>query len=364
MTHAPAPLPERPPPRPRRVLDLGRASLVLTACLLVPACFSAPRYEGPVSKHFDGQTFLNQTPTHAPDALDMVRYGVDVKRGRWAEWSNNKSFAPPPARVGLGGLRVTFINHATTLIQMDGLNILTDPIWSARCSPVRFAGPSRVRDPGVKMQDLPAIDVVLISHNHYDHFDMETLRALSARNPGLRIITGLGNDRQLALEGIPGGQAIDWQQEVELSDAVTLVGWPAQHFSGRGLGDRNATLWLSYVLLGSKGPVYFAGDTGFGPHFEAAGETHGPFRLAILPIGAYLPRWFMAPIHIDPEQAVQAALLLKAKVSLGVHFGTFPLAADGQHTPVYDLREALNKRSPKPNFWVLQFGQGRAVPPL
>ncbi len=294
----------------------------------------------------------------------MARYGLTVKRGRWATWSKNKSFAPPPPRVGLGGLRVTFVNHATTLVQMDGLNILTDPIWSQRCSPVSFAGPHRVRAPGVSMDDLPPIDVVLISHNHYDHFDMDTLRALKSRNPGLRIITGLGNDRQLVLEGIEGGEAIDWKQRVVLNEAVTVVGWPAQHFSGRGLGDRDATLWMSYVLLGSKGPVYFAGDTGFGPHFEAAGRTHGPFRLAILPIGAYLPRWFMESVHIDPEQAVQAALLLKANVSLGVHFGTFKLAAEGQHTPVYDLRAAVNKRSPRPNFWVLQFGQGRSVPPL
>lgn len=332
--------------------------------MLLPGCFSAPVHQGPASDHFDGARFLNQAPSRRPEFSDLLKYGLSEKRGPWDTWTENQTFPPPPQRVGSGALHVTFINHATTLVQLDGLNILTDPIWAERCSPVSFAGPRRVRAPGLALDDLPPIDAVIISHNHYDHFDLPSLRALRARNPDLRVFVGLGNERLLAEEGIGGVQAIDWHQEVVLNPQVTLVGWPSQHFSGRGLSDRDGTLWLSYVLKSRHGPVYFAGDTGMGPHFEQAGRAFGPFRLALLPIGAYRPRWFMAPIHIDPPEAVQAALQLRARQSVGIHFGTFPLAAEGQYTPIHELRRALDAARPRPRFWVLQFGEGRDVPPL
>lgn len=329
------------------------------------ACFSAPRYTGPVSDHFDGHQFKNQREMPPePGFADLMALAAAEEGGPWADWTDNPEYPPPPTRVGRGQLQVTFINHATTLIQMDGLNVITDPIWAERCSPVGFAGPKRVRAPGLRIEDLPPLDAVIISHNHYDHLDLETLSQLAQRNPGLRIFVGLGNDKLLEQAGIPGGEAIDWHQSVKLSDEVTLLGWPNQHFSGRGLDDRDATLWLSYVLLGPGGPVYFAGDTGLGPHFAAAGQDHGPFRLAILPIGAYLPRWFMAPIHISPEEAVLAARRLRANTSVAIHFGTFPLAKDGQTQPLRDLSYALAKARPRPRFWALGFGESRPVPPL
>lgn len=338
--------------------------LVLIFALAAPACFSAPRYQGPPSDHFDGQRFVNQRQMPPdPGFSDLSRLALSERAGEWRPWTENTRHPPPPRRVARGELVVTFINHATTLVQMDGLNVLTDPIWAERCSPVGFAGPKRVRAPGIELDALPPIDAVIISHNHYDHLDLGTLAALATKNPGLRIFVGLGVDLLLAQAGVPGAEAIDWHQQVKLSEDVTLVGWPNQHFSGRGLDDRDATLWLSYVLLGPGGPVYFAGDTGMGPHFADAGRAHGPFRLAILPIGAYLPRWFMAPIHISPEEAVRAAQQLRARTSVAIHFGTFPLAKDGQFRPIRDLQLALEKARPRPRFWVLDFGEPRAVPP-
>lgn len=353
-------------PRPgftQHLVDVRGHHLTLAAVLL-SGCFSGPRYSGPVSDHFDGERFTNPTDRSRPGFGDMLELATSRDPGPWYPGTRNVRFAPPPRRVGAGALRVTFVNHATTLIQMDGLNILTDPIYSERCSPVGFAGPARVRPPGVAMEDLPPLDAVIVSHNHYDHFDLPTLKALAQRNPGLRIFVGLGNGALLDEAGIPGGEEVDWRQRVALSEAVTLVAWPSQHFSGRGLTDGDATLWLSYVLLGPGGPVYFAGDTGMGPHFAAAGEAFGPFRLAVLPIGAYKPRWFMSPIHIDPQQAVEAALALGARTSLGMHFGTFPLGDDGQYEPVRELKAALEAARPRPRFWVLRFGQGRDVPPI
>lgn len=342
----------------------ARPLVPLLAAALLTGCFSAPRYQGPPSDHFDGARFVNREPVREPRFTELMRMFMSEDQGRWDAWTDNRGYPPPPERVGAGALRVTFVNHATTLVQMDGLNILTDPIWAERCSPVSFAGPARVRPPGVALEDLPPIDAVIISHNHYDHLDLETLAALAAANPGLRIFVGLGVDALLEREGIPGAVALDWYERVALSDEVTLVGWPNRHFSGRGLDDRDATLWLSYVLLGPGGPVYFAGDTGWGAHFAEAGRAHGPLRLAILPIGAYLPRWFMAPIHISPEEAVDAARDLRASTSVGIHFGTFPLAKDGQYRPMQDLAAALARRRPRPRFWVLDFGEGRAVPAL
>lgn len=341
---------------------MARHLLLGLALPLVAGCFAAPRYQGPKSDHFDGTTFSSPKPVVTPELDDLRALLATPDFGRWRDWTDNRAYPTPPPRVGRGELRVTFINHATTLVQMDGLNLLTDPIWAERCSPVGFAGPKRVRPPGLALSALPTIDVVLISHNHYDHLDVETLRALTAANPGLKILVGLGNKALLDAEGIPGGVEMDWHDTVALSAEVKVTGWPSQHFSGRGLDDRNATLWLSFVVEGPGGPVYFAGDTGYGPHFLDAGRAFGPFRLAILPIGAYLPRWFMAPIHISPEEAVTAALDLRAGTSVAIHFGTFPLAKDGQFRGLQDLKIALDRSRPRPRFWALDFGEGRAVP--
>jgi L-ascorbate metabolism protein UlaG (beta-lactamase superfamily) len=335
----------------------------LGATVLSLGCgtFAAAGYKGPPSDHFDGSVFHNERPGAAP-STHFLKWALHRRAGPWRHWTNASPGPPPPARVEGEGLRVTFINHATVLIQTAGLNILTDPIWSQRCSPVSWAGPERVRPPGIRFEDLPPIDVVLISHDHYDHMDLPTLRRLQDRfHP--RFFTGLGNAAILADGSIPGSHELDWWQSAELVPGVRLTAVPAQHFSNRSLSDRNNTLWEGFVVQGPGGAVYFAGDTGYGPHFSEIHQRFGPIRLAVLPIGAYEPGWFMGPIHENPAQAVQAQLDLGASTAVAIHFGTFPLADDGQDEPLTDLRTALRNLGPsRPRFWVLGFGEGREVP--
>jgi L-ascorbate metabolism protein UlaG (beta-lactamase superfamily) len=203
---------------------------------------------------------------------------------------------------------------------------------------------------------------VLLSHNHYDHFDMSTLVRL-AREHDPTFVTGLGNAALLEAEGIARVVELDWWECEPLAAGVCVTAVPAQHFSMRGACDRDATLWAGFVVEGTAGAAYFAGDTGFGPHFAQIRERFGPVRLALLPIGAYLPRWIMAPVHMSPEEAVRAHGVLGASTSVGMHFGTFRQTDEGIDEPMHDLARAVGAAGePRPRFWVLGFGQGRAVP--
>jgi len=369
----------RPPPnRPTEVavparwlrgllVGVGIACLVLGSAALVVGCvLSGSTYGGPVSGHFDGRHFHN---------LRDVPHGGFGRflKWRWTRrvnpWSPRQNLAvdrmlPPVIRVGRGELQVTFVNHATMLVQVDGLNILTDPIWSERASPVSFAGPKRYHPPGIPFEELPPIDVVLISHSHYDHMDLPTLRRLEvAHHP--RVVVGLGNGAVLRDAGLARVTELDWWQTLRLGPETQVTGVPSQHFSGRGLFDGDRTLWLGYVLEGPAGPTYFAGDTGAGPHFAQIRARFGRPRLAILPIGAYRPEWFMEAVHISPEQAVEADEMLGAGTAVAVHFGTFALADDGQDEPPVELLRALSRRGAySAAFWVLRPGERRVVPLL
>jgi L-ascorbate metabolism protein UlaG (beta-lactamase superfamily) len=258
-------------------------------------------------------------------------------------------------------MRVTFINHATTLIQLDGLNVLTDPIYSPRASPFTFAGPHRVRPPGIRFEDLPRIDLVVLSHNHYDHLDLATLQRIARTWPNAQFFGGLGNKDYLVTHGLQNVSELDWWETREVK-GVTVHSVPNQHFSNRGTFDGDGTLWTAWVLEGSGGKAYFGGDTGYGPHFARVAERLGPVRLAVLPIGAWEPEWFMSPIHMSPAEAVQAALDLKAGTAVPMHFGTFPLADDGETEAVEALQAALQKTQAP--FVVLGFGEGRDVPEI
>jgi L-ascorbate metabolism protein UlaG (beta-lactamase superfamily) len=317
--------------------------------------FSAPSYRGPRSDHFDGSKFHNQVIRD----MGFTRFWKWITTrapGPWSEHNHNKVYPAPPARVEGGKAVFTFINHATYLIQVDGLNILTDPIWSERASPFSFIGPKRARPPGVAFDDLPKIDVVLISHNHYDHLDVDTLKKLNARDHPL-VITGLGNGLLLAKKGITNCAELDWWQERQVSEKLSVVGVPAQHFSGRGLFDRDKTLWTGHVIKSSAGNFFFAGDTGFGPHFQAIRERLSPIKVALIPIGAFIPEWFMGHVHLSPQGAVDAAVMLGAEKSFGIHFGTFRLADDGENEPIEKLHEALSKLPTPPDFTTLDFGE-------
>ena len=292
----------------------------------------------------------------------MVRWLTTRDAGPWRRWTDVPPAPSPPPRVGPGEMRLTFVNHSTVLLQMDGVNVLTDPIWSERCSPVSFAGPRRVVPPGLRFEQLPPIDLVLVSHNHYDHMDLPTLRQLAdERRP--RLIVPLGNRRTLERARVPGAEELDWWQSARVRDGVHVHAVPTQHFSGRGLFDRDRALWAGFVVTGPAGVAYFAGDTGFGPHFAEIRERFGPPRLAVLPIGAYRPEWFMSRVHASPDEAVAAHRILGAHTSVGIHFGTFRLADDGQGEPAERIAELLRaSEPPAPRFWILGFGEGRDVP--
>ena len=332
--------------------------LVAVVYLLIDRSLSAPRHHGPTSDHFDGTRFHNLEPPNKKGFVDLLRWQLTSKRGAWNRWTESESSPSPPTKVIGNELRVTFINHATVLIQTGGLNILTDPIWSERASPFTWAGPKRHRAPGIRLEELPPIDVVLISHNHYDHLDMQTLAKLDAKHHP-RLVTGLGNAALLTAGGINHVVELDWWQVTKISDALSVTCVPAKHFSGRGLSDGDATLWCGYVMQTPAGNIYFAGDTGMGTHFAEIKKRFQSFRLVLLPIGAYLPRWFMHPVHISPSDAVELHHQLQPRVSMAIHFGTFALGDDGELEPVLQLRKASNSDS---NFWVLKHGEGRDVP--
>jgi len=331
-------------------------------CLLVDRNFSAPRYYGAVTNHFNGKRFLNLDPPERKDFFDFLRWQLTRKRGPWNKWTDAQPGSNPVPRISGEDLRATFINHATVLIQTQGLNILTDPIWSERASPVRWAGPKRHRPPGMKFEDLPRIDIVLISHNHYDHLDIQTLLRLHADHHP-RFVVGLGNHAFLTARGIDNVVELDWWEVAKVSDELYVTCVPAKHFSGRGLTDADATLWCGFVIHTPGGNIYFAGDTGMGSHLKAIKERFRRFRLVLFPIGAYLPRWFMHPVHLSPSEAVEVHLLLEPRLSIAIHFGTFALGDDGELEPVHKLREALNNKcESNSNFCVLQHGEGRNVP--
>ena len=339
---------------------LGAGLALAAAGVGVGCAFSAPRYHGLVSDHFDGRHFHNPAAPEPHGAGGLLRWMTHREPGPWRDWVDDPPGLPPAARVEGGAIRVTVVGHATALIQMDGINVLTDPIWSDRASPVAFAGPKRVRVPGIRFEELPHIDLVLVSHNHYDHLDLRTLRRLEEEHHP-RFVVPLGNAEVLERGGIPGATELDWWQSVEVAPGVKLTVVPSQHFSTRGPFDAGNTLWSSFVIEGPSGRAFFAGDTGYGPHFKEIGRRMGAMRVALLPIGAFRPRWFMSPVHMGPDEAVRAAQDLGAATSVAIHFGTFRLADDGEMEPVVELRKAL-EATPELRFWVLGFGEGREVP--
>jgi L-ascorbate metabolism protein UlaG (beta-lactamase superfamily) len=310
-----------------------------------------------ISDHFDGRRFFNPHAPQGKSRRDVSRWRRTRQREPWPEHVEDVPLTPPP-RAARDRIAVTFIGHSTFLVQVGGLCVLTDPIWSDRCSPVSFAGPRRVRPPGQTLDSLPGVDLLLITHNHYDHMDLPTLRKVRARwQPSTA--TGLGNARHLAKAGIRSAVELDWWQTTELAGArVTYV--PAQHFSARGLHDRNRSLWGGFVVEAHGAVVYFAGDSGYCPYFADIASRFPRIDLALLPIGAYEPRWFMRQHHVNPEEAVQAHLDLQPRRSIGMHFGTFQLTDEAIDAPISALRQAQARAGvAHAEFDVLGFGETR-----
>lgn len=299
-------------------------------------------YSGPVSDHFDGVRFFN--PGNPPDksALDRIRGVVLAPKAEWPEhYASPFQDVPPPSVAG-EGLRVTLIGHASFLIQTGGVNILVDPVFSERASPFSFIGPKRHNPPGIAFEALPKIHAVLVTHNHYDHMDADTLSRLAARHSP-RVITPLGNDTIIRTHDPDiAAEGYDWGDRVEIAPGVAVTLVRTAHWSARWLGDRRKALWASFIIETPAGKIYHVGDTAY-----ADGSTFGehaalgPFRLAILPIGAYEPRWFMKDSHMNPEEAVRAFRALGAERAIGHHWGTFQLTAEEIEAPQRDLAKAL-----------------------
>ncbi len=271
-------------------------------------------------------------------------------------------------RAPAGDIRITWVGHATTLIQMGGLNVLTDPVWSRRVSPVQWAGPARVEGPGLEFDALPPVDVVLISHDHYDHLDHPTVRRLVDRGgPGTTWCAPKGYRRWLRRRGAENIVELDWWEGATVSRseaAVTFQALPAQHWTRRSAGGMNRRLWASWALQGADGgKLYFAGDSGYCPAFEEIGGRAGPFDASLIPIGAYEPRWFMRPHHMNPEEAVRTYLDLGGQGTfMGIHWGTFILTDEPVVEPPKRARVAWADAGLAPaDLWIPAFGETRVV---
>ncbi|WP_297443174.1 MBL fold metallo-hydrolase [Acidocella sp.] len=305
----------------------------------IAAYISAMTY--PRSDHYDGSHFFN--PETGPGFgrrggfVRVLRRRFSRDPAAWAKWPARVDNQPHPPLGERDGVR--FLGHAMFLIRLGDVWAITDPIFSARCSPSQTVGPQRVRAPGLGVAELPEIGLVLLSHNHYDHMDLGSLRALKGRFPGARIITPLGNGAYLARKGIGGSIELDWWESVRLG-AVEVTITPARHFSARTLRDRRKMLWGGLVMKAEGKSVYFAGDTAYTGAFAEIGGRLGAPDLALLPIGAYEPRDFMRAVHMNPDDAVRACLDLGAKRAIGMHFGTFQLTAEEIDAPVRALAAA------------------------
>lgn len=312
---------------------------------------SGPVYQGEKLDHFNGKTFSNPTGIKAKGLGEVLKWMLARKQGPWKLMTDTAYGSKPESTVE-NGIRITFVNHTTFLIQTEGLNILTDPIWNDRTSPFAFVGPKRMRPAGIRFEDLPAIDFIILSHNHYDHLDVATLQRI-VRQHKPRIITPLGVGAFLEQEEMKGATDLNWWQELKLSETLSIQAVPAQHFSGRGMFDRDRTLWCGFVLRRNGGNLYFAGDTGYNEKtFKEIGARCAPISVSILPIGAYKPNWFMSPIHTSPADAVKIFLDTKTQAAVASHFGTFPLADDSQQDPLNDLIEALQNNQLAPERFV------------
>jgi L-ascorbate metabolism protein UlaG (beta-lactamase superfamily) len=305
------------------------------------------------SDHFDGQRFFNPVGA-APQPFSAVPQMLAEPRQAWP--AHIDVTPQQPAALDGATAVVTFIGHSTFLIQSAAGNILTDPMFSGRAGPLNLAGPKRVRQPAVRFDDLPPISTVFLSHNHYDHCDRRTLRRLAKRFDPL-VVTPIGNARLVRSTGIRRVEELDWWQEATMS-AMPVTVTPARHFSARTPFDRNRALWGGFAVTVGRARLFFAGDSAYTVYFKEIARRLGPIDLALIPIGAYEPRWFMQSVHMNPEEAVQAHVDLEAGESIGMHFGTFRLTAEAIDEPQRALAASLEAHKIEPaRFRTLAFGE-------
>jgi N-acyl-phosphatidylethanolamine-hydrolysing phospholipase D len=333
--------------------------------------------------HSPGGRFRNPWPgPRLPGFGGFLRWSLErAWRGRFGFRASERAPAPVTtavrfARSATNELRVSWIGHSTFLLQIGGLNVLTDPMFSERASPVRWAGPRRLTPPGIALEALPPVDLILHSHDHYDHFDVASIRALAIKHPQATWCAPLGVGERLRAGGVMQIIERDWFGSATPFNGgafgdtrVTCI--PARHFSGRSLADRNTTLWCGWTIEAASYRVYFAGDTAHHPDFPEIGRRCGPFDLVLMPIGAYDPRWFMRPVHMDPDEAVaayasiveaQAAHAERGTVMAAMHWGTFVLTDEPVDEPPRRAHAAwAAHRFPDDNLWVMAPGETRVL---
>lgn len=297
----------------------------------------------PITDHCNGEKFFNHHHSSMPknNLFNLLKWKIGDKKKSWPKFIPNHIKPNLPADIKSDQTAISFINHASLLIQFSELNILTDPVFSKRVSPISWMGPKRVRAPGIALKNLPKIDVVTISHNHYDHLDINSIKKLNQLFKPLFIVP-LGNAKLLKSAKIANIIELDWWKSITIKNySITLT--PAQHWSARSLHDKNKALWGGYIYRSAHQQVFFAGDTGYSDHFKEIFKRFGPMAMSLLPIGAYEPRWFMKYHHMNPEEAVLAHIDLHSAMSIGMHFGTFHLANEGHEDPIDDLNNSLQK---------------------
>lgn len=332
-------------------------ALLCIFILIVVSCywyFPTDYYHGPISDHFNGKHFYNPSmlgkPTHK-STLDLLKWQWSRHRSEWPSHVLNEPHPPLPVVTNPNEVQATFINHSTVLLQTKEVNFLTDPIWAERASPFTFWGPKRVRNPGLEWSELPRIDVVLISHNHYDHMNLETLVRLKNQFDPLFIVP-LGNASILKYKGITKIVELDWWQTYHFKNAIiTLL--PTLHWSARWLNDKFRALWGSYGIDVAHQKIYFAGDTGYSDLFSQIHARWGAPTLTFLPIGSYEPRWFMKNNHLNPEEAILAFKDLQAKKAIAIHYGTFQLSDEAYTQPESDLKLGLKKAGINENDFII-----------
>jgi N-acyl-phosphatidylethanolamine-hydrolysing phospholipase D len=333
--------------------------LLLAACGRVTTEQTAP---GQPAHHVDGGFRNTGADFQRPSSWTRWRF---IARRLWASYTSPRAFNAPrvandgkAVQAGLINPGITWVGHATLLVQVDGINVLTDPQWSERASPVSWGGPRRLSPPGLAFGDLPPIHVVIISHDHYDHLDLSTVKRLAETHDPLFLVP-LGMKTWFAENGMNHVEELDWWQEREYQ-GVKFVCLPAQHFSQRTLWDGNERLWASWAILSPERRLYFSGDTGYFDGFKEIGRKLGPFDLAAVAIGAYVPPEIMKSVHTTPEEAVQTFLDVNARILLGIHWGTFDLAEEPLDEPPQRMLAEISRRDIESDrAWIFKIGETR-----
>ncbi|HUC98510.1 MAG TPA: MBL fold metallo-hydrolase [Candidatus Polarisedimenticolaceae bacterium] len=349
----------------KRVMHWNRHQAALVLLLLLAACGRVSTEQsvpGQPPHHVEGGFRNTNAEFKRPSRTTRWHF---MARRLWASFTSPRTFEAPRVandgkflQAGLINPSITWVGHATLLVQINGVNALTDPQWNERASPVSWGGPRRLSPPGLGFEHLPPIHVVIISHDHYDHLDLTTVKRLAESHNPLFLVP-LGMKAWFANNGMNHVEELDWWQEREYR-GVKFVCLPAQHFSQRTLWDANARLWASWAMVSPERRLYFSGDTGYFAGFKEIGRKLGPFNLAAVAIGAYVPPEIMKSVHTTPEEAVQTSIDLNAGILLGIHWGTFDLAEEPlEEPPQRMLAEVTRRRIDRERAWIFKIGETR-----